>query len=158
DLAGNVDRSANIVPSADLADSQHISGLETNVSIGIAGQCAPDCYRAMLQLNVIAVDDLIARKIGFVLESIALESTGKPQKIGRTHAIRQRVLARTHYFAVDRNLGCIGVIPPKDTHGIEGLECRSRGTLFQNIAKIEANDLRAEIGGMQANNLRAIGR
>ena len=58
------DSTADIVPAADLPDGKNIARLQQNICIGFAGQSASDGNFAVIQVNVVAIDDGIAGEIG----------------------------------------------------------------------------------------------
>src|SRR5262249_32830546 len=101
DLTHDGHGSANIGPSADLADGKHVARLEDHIGVSFARQRPLNANVAVLKLHVIAVYNHVARQIGGLAISAAPESSRQTQEVSRGHALGQRILSRPHDLTVD---------------------------------------------------------
>src|SRR5262249_31793912 len=122
DFPTHVDCSADVGPSTQLADGQHVAGLEDDIGVRFASHCASDRNFAVLKPHAITVDYDVTGEIGGLRVGTAFEASRHFEQVPSGHAFRKGILTRSKHFTVDGNLGRISLVASEDADGIERLE------------------------------------
>src|ERR1700757_3896779 len=100
-FAFDSDAPTDIVPSCELANSEHIAVVQANISIRLAGKRRGNLHSLVVPDNFFAVLDHIAGQGGLPGVSSALETACEPNQFGSAHVFTQGVSTWTLDFAFD---------------------------------------------------------
>ena len=147
-FAADRHRSADVRPSRNLTNAEHVAVHEAGIGIGVADHGLADGDVLVLAQDLVAVLHDVAGKIGRLGVGAALESAGDFHQIAGGHVFRQQIFAGPLHLARDghgRGIG-LGQIAVNDD-AVPGPEHDVVAQFAgQGLAEIDAEDGHAAIG------------